>query len=193
MDFYNFVLCCGRCAAAFRTFSDNNRVMLENIPPQALKKTHVAEPVPAKPSEGSLEKKPIVQNNVKPVVKLFSVVGYLTVEEFDKIPKYMKGRMSYDSLSQAIDEFNSCIATKYEFLARPLNDLGLKEKKRRNILKSQDRQDLKGKQFVTSEELKDFSMFKTDSGRKSIFTVLRHFQKIREVRGPGAIIRYVII
>ena len=60
-------------------------------------------------------------------------------------------------------------------------------------MKSQDRQDLKGKHFVTTEELKDLTMFKTDNGRKSIFTVLRHFQKIREVRGPGAVIRYVII
>ena len=120
-------------------------------------------------------------------------VNHLSLPEFEKVPKYMKGRLTYDSLSQAVEEFNVCLVQKYEFLFKSLNELSLKEKKRRNILKSQDKPELKGKQFLTTEELKDFSMYKTDNSRKAVITVLRHFQRIRENRGPGSIIRYVVV
>ena len=120
-------------------------------------------------------------------------VKHLTVDEFEKVPKYMKGRLTYDSLSVAVEEFNSAVKGKYEFLAKSLNEISLKEKKRRNILKSQDKAELKGKHFVTSDELKEFSMFKTENSKKAVITVLRHFQKIRENRGPGSTIRYVVV
>ena len=122
-----------------------------------------------------------------------TLVTHLTVEEFEKVPKYMKGRLSYDSLSVAVEEFNSAVKGKYEFLAKSLNEISLKEKKRRNILKSQDKPELKGKHFVTTDELKEFSMFKTENSKKAVITVLRHFQKIRENRGPGSTIRYVVV
>ena len=125
-------------------------------------------------------------------MKLTSV-SHLTLEEFEKVPKYMKGRLNYDTLSLAVEEFNTCLVGKYEFMAKSLNELSLKEKKRRNILKSQDKPELRGKHFLTTDELKDFSMYKTDKCKKDVITVLRHFQKIRENRGPGSLIRYVVV
>ena len=38
---------------------------------------------------------------------------------------------------QAVEEMNRSLVSKYEFLARPLNELSLKEKKRRQLLRSQ--------------------------------------------------------
>ena len=115
------------------------------------------------------------------------------MEDFEKVPKYMKGRLTYDSLSQAVEEFNLSLRGKYEFLGKSLNELSLKEKKKRNILKSQDKPELRGKYFLTTEELKDFTMYKTENSKKAVITVLRHFQRIRENRGPGSLIRYVVV
>ena len=66
-------------------------------------------------------------------------LDYLTIPEFDKVPKYMKGtyaiysklawlsqcglihnfywlgRLSYEGVSSAIDEFNKALETKYNF------------------------------------------------------------------------------
>ena len=67
------------------------------------------------------------------------------------------------------------------------------EKKKRAQLKSQMKPELKKSNFVTADDLKEYAMFKTDSSRKSVFTVLRHFQRIKENRGPGSIVRHVVV
>ena len=183
-----------RLAQALRETDKKNQELLKNVPTQALRKSVV--PPPAE-SKGDLKtsggKKGPVGVTQVPRIVVTQSIEHLTVDEFEKVPKYMKGRLTYDSLSQAVEEFNVCLVQKYEFLFKSLNELSLKEKKRRNILKSQDKPELKGKQFLTTEELKDFSMYKTDNSRKAVITVLRHFQRIRENRGPGSIIRYVVV
>ena len=178
-----------------KTYSEINQHMLENIPPQALK---ISAPSPksegptAASSGGQVESASNVSVKTKPAEVVTAQVTFLTVAEFEKVPKYMKGRLNYEALTLAVEEFNKCVHAKYEFLARPLSEIGLKDKKRRNVLKSQDKPDLKHRNFVTAEELKDYSMFRTEAGRKSVVTVLRHFQKIRESRGPGPIVRFVV-
>ena len=43
---------------------------------------------------------------------------YLTLPEFENIPKYMKGRWSYDGFNCAVDEFNNALNKRYTFLAK---------------------------------------------------------------------------
>ena len=160
--------------------------MLDNVPHQA-KPVKVSEATTISKTDKSPEEKPLACPDVR-----VTHVSHLTLEQFDKVPKYMKGRLSYDNLSLAVEEFNKCVSAKYQFLAKPISNLGLKDKKKRNILRSQEQPQLKNRHFVTIDELKDYTMFKTEASRKSIITVLRHFQKIREVRGPGAIVRFVV-
>merc|ERR1719225_874605 len=95
-----------RCVAAMKTYSEINQEMLENIPPQALKKSAPSPKIEgptAAPSSGQVESASNVSVKIKPPAVV-----------------------------------------------------------------------------VTAEELKDYSMFRTEAGRKSVVTVLRHFQKIRE-------------
>lgn len=183
-----------RLAQALRETDKKNQELLKNVPTQALRKSVAP---PSVESKGDLKtsggKKGPVGVIQEPRTVMTQSVKHLTVDEFEKVPKYMKGRLTYDSLSVAVEEFNSAVKGKYEFLAKSLNEISLKEKKRRNILKSQDKAELKGKHFVTSDELKEFSMFKTENSKKAVITVLRHFQKIRENRGPGSTIRYVVV
>lgn len=183
-----------RLAETLKETDRKNQELLKNAPSQALRKSV---PPPSVEPKGELKssgaKKGPVGASQEPRAVATHRVTHLTVEEFEKVPKYMKGRLTYDSLSVAVEEFNSAVKGKYEFLAKSLSEISLKEKKRRNILKSQDKPELKGKHFVTSDELKEFSMFKTENAKKAVITVLRHFQKIRENRGPGSTIRYVVV
>ena len=183
-----------RLAETLKETDRKNQELLKNAPCQALRKSV---PPPSVEPKGELKSSGAKKGPVGASQELRAVathrVTHLTVEEFEKVPKYMKGRLTYDSLSVAVEEFNSAVKGKYEFLAKSLTEISLKEKKRRNILKSQDKPELKGKHFVTSDELKEFSMFKTENAKKAVITVLRHFQKIRENRGPGSTIRYVVV
>jgi len=126
----------------------------------------------------------------------FPQVSCLTLQEYNSIPKYMKGRAQYDTLNTAVDEMNAAIRTKYTFLARPFTSLAsLADKKKWKEFKSQENNDTKAKglRFITAEELKNSSLLKSESNRRNLLTILRHFQRIREIRGPGSIVRYVAI
>jgi len=175
-----------RCAGAYRQLWQTHHHMLDNVPHQA-RPVKLTEAATISNNNSSPEEKPSTCPDVR-----VTHVSHLTLEQFDKVPKYMKGRLSYDNLSLAVEEFNKCVTAKYQFLAKPISNLGLKDKKKRNILRSQEQPQLKNRHFVTIDELKDYTMFRTEASRKSIITVLRHFQKIREVRGPGAIVRFVV-
>ena len=128
---------------ALKVFSEINQDLLENVPQQALKKSFPSPSLTAQTESAEKENIPTGKTTKSYPQVNVSTVSFLTVEEFDKVPKYMKGRLSYETLSQAVDEFNNCVSAKYEFLARPLKELGLNEKKRRNVLKSQDKNELK--------------------------------------------------
>ncbi len=65
-------------------------------------------------------------------------VPFLTVSEFDSVPKYMRGRMTYDSLNAAVSEYNSALEEKYAFLAKGFQAMGsIKDKKRFKEFRSQ--------------------------------------------------------
>ena len=180
-----------KCCLTMKALIEVNSRARENVPQQALK---IISKSPEVRNMKIVEEASRSKNNPPPpkacVVKNIS---FLTLDEFNKIPKYMKGRLSYELLTQAVKEFNDCVNMKYDFLAKDVNELTLNEKKKRAQLKSQMKPELKKNNFVTADDLKEYTMFKTDSSRKSVFTVLRHFQRIKENRGPGSIIRHVVV
>lgn len=180
-----------KCSLTMKALIGVNSKARENVPQQALKTFSKS---PEVPNVKMVEEVSRTKNNPPPpkacVVKNIS---FLTLDEFNKIPKYMKGRLSYELLTQAVKEFNDCVNMKYNFLAKDVNELTLIEKKKRAQLKSQMKPELKKSNFVTADDLKEYTLFKTDSSRKSVFTVLRHFQRIKENRGPGSIVRHVVV
>ena len=181
-----------KCCLTMKALVEVNSKARENVPHQALKTFSKSPEVPI--NVKMVEEVSRTKNNPPPpkacVVKNIS---FLTLDEFNKIPKYMKGRLSYELLTQAVKEFNDCVNMKYNFLAKDVNELTLNEKKKRAQLKSQMKPELKKSNFVTADDLKEYTLFKTDSSRKSVFTVLRHFQRIKESRGPGSIVRHVVV
>ena len=60
-------------------------------------------------------------------------------------------------------------------------------------MKSLETKEAKGFRFVVADDLRNAPTLKSEAQRKNIFTILRHFQRIKEIRGPGQILRYAIL
>jgi len=121
-------------------------------------------------------------------------IRYLTLDEFASIPKYMKGRHTYDNINNSIDEFNAALDSRYEFLGRGFQAMAsMVLKKRYKEMKSQETRDTRGVFFVVADDLKNSSTLKTEASRRGIFTIFRHFQLIREIRGPLSLVRYAAV
>ena len=180
-----------RCVSVVQAWNLRSQDTLAEIPTQALKKVPLYSGPGQTQNSTSPDQVPAKQL-YKPKVNVTQVT-YLTLDEFGKIPKYMKGRAQYETITNTVEEFNSILQAKYTFLARPLKELNPTEKKRRNVLRSQETADTKGVYFVTNEELKDGTLLKSETGRRNLLTILRHFHRIREIRGPGSITRYAVV
>ena len=103
--------------------------------------------------------------------------------------------MTYEGLNGCIDEYNLALKTKYDFYLRGFQAMSsIKDKKKFKEMKAQENRDTtKGVYFVVGEDMKGCAILKGESARRSIFAILRHFQRIKEIRGPGPIIRYAIL
>lgn len=157
-----------------------------SLPEQKVKKvddsasqSNTIAPVKSKSTEVKASKKTTKSKLFIPTLE------YITVEEFDAVPKYMKGRISYTQLNAAVDELNKPFNEKYKILGMKritLNDIN---RKRYEKYKLQETKDTAGEYFIVDEDIKDFSSLKMDSVGRAILTVLRHCCRLKEIRGSG--------
>ncbi|KAL3865690.1 hypothetical protein ACJMK2_043054 [Sinanodonta woodiana] len=119
-------------------------------------------------------------------------IQYLTVEEFEAVPKYMKGRMNYKQVNAMIDEMNKAYGVKYKLLKQKKSSLNDVNRKRYELYKLQESKETAGCYFIIDDDIKDVSVKKMDNTTRSILTILRHCGRIKEVRG-GRLTRYVLI
>ncbi|XP_035219289.1 spindle and kinetochore-associated protein 1-like [Stegodyphus dumicola] len=140
------------------------------------------------------------QNSIKSVVptvekksKIPTRMQYLTLKEFESVPKYMKGRIRYDQINKFVDAFNDTITAKYKLLSLPRKELKQAQYKMCQALKQQENDETKGFSFCTDEDLKIYGNVKIDKMTSSMLIVLRHCSKIKLIRGPGSIVRYAIL
>jgi len=54
----------------------------------------------------------------KSVERCIPKLRYISLDDFSRVPKYMKGRLSYDAVNQAIEDFNSAVRVRYDFLSK---------------------------------------------------------------------------
>jgi len=186
-----------RCMAWTKTWAERQKNQETEIPTLALRKHQSAR------QDGKDEqkvkkvaadaKKPALPEAPKRPKATIGQVAFLTLAQFDAIPKYMKGRVTYEGVNAAVDELNLALVEKYTFLGGRMADLpNPKAKKRYQALRAQDSKDTKGVHFVTAEELRDSTHLKSETGRRSLLTILRHFGLVREIRGPGSIVRFAV-
>ena len=80
--------------------------------------------------ENAQTKKSVGASKAPPPVG-FPRLAYLTVQEFQSVPKYMKGRFTYDMFNQIVDEYNSALEEKYEFMRKGFQAMAsIQDKKR---------------------------------------------------------------
>ncbi|XP_071545992.1 SKA complex subunit 1-like [Panulirus ornatus] len=125
--------------------------------------------------------------------KQIPVIDYVTVEEFESVSKYLRGRLQYDQINNAVDQVNKTLETKYALMSRPRSKVSEIDMRIVTACKRQENQETRGLHFVVDDDIKRWSRLKMDSTGRSQLTLLRTLKRVREVRGPGNIVRYAVI
>ncbi|KAK3096495.1 hypothetical protein FSP39_000715, partial [Pinctada imbricata] len=117
---------------------------------------------------------------------------YITVDDFDSVPKYMKGRITYNNVNNAIDELNKAYKEKYKILGMKPSQLNDVNRKRYETYKQLETKDTVAEYFIVDGDVKEFCNFKLDRVGRNVLTILRHCGRMKEIRGNGRT-RYAIV
>ncbi|XP_005242961.1 spindle and kinetochore-associated protein 1 [Falco peregrinus] len=123
--------------------------------------------------------------------RLAKKVPLVTVEEFESVPAYMKGRLTCDHVNAVVEAMNKAVVCKYKILDQPLKSVNGAVRKLYHRFLEEDTKDTKGAFFIVEADIKEFNQLKVDKRFYRIIDILRHCQRLREVRGSG-LVRYVI-
>ncbi|NXO75844.1 SKA1 protein, partial [Sitta europaea] len=100
--------------------------LLEHIPPYLPKPTQRSIEVPAvKHKEqtravGPKQKKPTKET------KAIKEAALITTDEFENVPAYLKGRITYDQINAVVQEMNKAVVGKYKIMYQPLKSMNAK-------------------------------------------------------------------
>ncbi|NWH38883.1 SKA1 protein, partial [Chloropsis hardwickii] len=166
--------------------------LLEHIPRYLPKPTPSCITVPTVKHKGQTtaaetkrEKKPTKEK------KSIKEAALITTEEFGSVPAYMKGRITYDQINAVVQEMNKAVVGKYKILYQPLKSMSAPVRNLYHRFIEEETKDTKGLFFIVEDDIKEFTQLKVDKRFHSILSILRHCQRVREIRGSG-LIRYVI-
>lgn len=182
------------CASLEEDYKDVEHLK-ENIPPHLPQVTVSQNSVnvsdldseePVKVEEPGVTKKPSKeQRNIKEM-------PYITSEEFNGIPAYMKSRLTYCQINDVIKEINKAVVSKYKILHQPKKSMSSVARNLYHRFIDEETKDTKGHYFVVEADIKEFTALKVDKRFHVILNILRHCRRLSEVRG-GGLTRYVII
>lgn len=103
----------------------------------------------------------------------------------------MKGRLTLEKINKAIDEIQKIIETKYKLLNTPFSKLSGERLKKYREYKEQETKETKKVFFFMDSDLKNSKEIKFNATGTSVFAVLRHTNRIKEIGGTTK--RYVIV
>ncbi|KAL4609660.1 spindle and kinetochore-associated protein 1 [Arapaima gigas] len=171
----------------------HGRHLRDNPPPHMPRKGHSTTNSVA-PSQGGSTEAPMTQDNLpkKAQRNLIREMEYITTQEFDSIPQYMKGRVTYSQLNAVVQSINTAVKGKYSILQQPAKALSSTARKLYQRFKEEETKDTKGQFFVVEEDLREFTQLKIDKRFQSMLSMLRHCQRLRELRG-GGLTRYILL
>ncbi|XP_045081334.1 spindle and kinetochore-associated protein 1 isoform X1 [Coregonus clupeaformis] len=142
---------------------------------------------------GPVDVQPVQQEHPRKTSKnQIREMEFITSPEFDTIPQYMKGRLTYDQLNTAVESINTAVTGKYKILHQPAKTLNNATRKLHQRFKEEENKDTKGLFFIVEADIKEFTQMKVDKRFQGILNMLRHCQRLREQRG-GGITRYVLL
>ncbi|XP_041044888.1 spindle and kinetochore-associated protein 1 [Carcharodon carcharias] len=167
--------------------------LLENIPvhlPKKAAETSTADSKDARVQEGPANPEP--DKNSAKNKHFVREIEYLLMEEFNSVPGYMKGRMTYDQINAVIKELNATVKAKYKILNQPMKSMSNPIRNQYHAFKEQETKETKGQYFFVEADIKDFTHLKVDKKFHVILNILRHCHRLREVRGSH-LVRYVLL
>lgn len=128
-------------------------------------------------------------------VNVAASLAYLTEDEFARVPKYMRGRFTLDGLNKLVDVFNRALSSKYALLALPKARLKEAQWKQVTAYHQQETQETRRVRFVTDADLTKgpSAAFESTRAVTAFVVVMRHCGRLREIRGPQRIVRYVVV
>ncbi|XP_072515366.1 SKA complex subunit 1 [Salminus brasiliensis] len=180
----------------FQEDVQNAHHLKENIPPHMPRREQPATQsgqlaAPGRPAD--VQAAPQEQEQPRKAPRaLIKEMEFITVQEFDTIPQYMKGRVTYDQLNAAVKSINTAVTGKYKILHQPVKTLTSATRKLHQRFKDQETKDTKGQFFVVEEDLRDLAQLKVDKRFVGMLNMLRHCQRLKELRG-GGLTRYVLL
>ncbi|NXR23206.1 SKA1 protein, partial [Cinclus mexicanus] len=144
--------------------------------------------------EHKTQKKAVETKSAKKPAKetrVIKEVALITTEEFERVPAYMKGRITYDQINAVVQQINKAVLGKYKILCQSLKCMSAPVRNLYHRFIEEETKDTKGVFFIVEADIKEFTELKVDKRFHSILNILRHCQRVRELRGSG-LIRYVI-
>ncbi|XP_069483075.1 SKA complex subunit 1 isoform X2 [Ambystoma mexicanum] len=104
---------------------------------------------------------------------------------------YMKNRLTYDQINGFIEELTKAVVGKYKILHQPPKSMSNVVRKLFYRFQEEETKDTKGQYFIVDQDIKEFTNLKIDKRFHGMLNILRHCQRLREVRGKG-LVRYTI-
>lgn len=121
-------------------------------------------------------------------------ISPLTEEELARAQKYARGRLTLAQLNKLVVAFNAALDAKYELLALPKCRLKDPQWKKVTTYRQQETTETKGVRFVTSGDLTGKgSAFETSRAVMDFVAIMRQCNRLREIRCPQRIVRYVVV
>ncbi|XP_003474094.1 spindle and kinetochore-associated protein 1 [Cavia porcellus] len=166
----------------------------ENIPPHLPQVTVTQNPVngahldseePVKAEESKSTKKPLKEQ------KIIKEMLFISTDEFNEIPSYMKSRLTYCQINDVIKEINKAVVSKYKIVHQPKKSMNSVTRNLYQRFVDEEIKDTKGRYFIVEADIKEFTTLKADKRFYGILNILRHCRRLSEVRG-GGLTRYVI-
>ncbi|CAG8544123.1 7692_t:CDS:2 [Paraglomus occultum] len=121
-------------------------------------------------------------------------VSYVTISEFENVPKYIVKRLTREKINEAIDDINKVFGEKYRILRMSPSSMSQNMKARYWEYKESYIDETKERPYITEKDLKSSNVrikFKPDIAGKTVLALLRHIGRIKEIRG-GGYTRYVL-
>uniref|UniRef100_A0A8B9VR19 SKA complex subunit 1 n=1 Tax=Anas zonorhyncha TaxID=75864 RepID=A0A8B9VR19_9AVES len=118
----------------------------ENIPLHLPKPTRSCIAGPAAKSEDQT-KAAEPEHAKKPAKepRFIKEASLITTEEFESIPAYMKGRLTYDQINAVVQDLNKAVVGKYKILHQPLKSMNASVRNLYHRFLGEETKDTKGK------------------------------------------------
>ncbi|XP_040840664.1 spindle and kinetochore-associated protein 1 [Ochotona curzoniae] len=166
----------------------------ENIPshlPQAVVTQSVANGSDLDPEEPVKVEEPAPPKKPPKEQSIIKEMPFVTTNEFNGVPAYMKSRLTYCQINDVIKEMNKAVISKYKILHQPKASMNSVTRNLYHRFISEETKDTKGHYFIVEADIKEFTALKVDKRFHVILNILRHCRRLSEVRG-GGLTRYVI-